>query len=170
MASEQRPWKRQRETFWRSHHEAWRRSDLNQREYCEFHGLPQKAFENWRQKFRAEPQPPERKLLYRTAGLRHRLSHSLSHSVSHTTSEPLPRPIVPRAREGHRRAFSEEDKWRIVEEATRPGANLSAVARHYGIAPRLLFRWKQDHAPEAASAFVTVHITDHASVDEEAVS
>ena len=170
MASEQRPWKRQREAFWRSHHEAWKRSDLNQREYCEFHDLPQKAFENWRQKFRAEPQQPERRLLYRTAGLRHRLSHNLSHSVSHMTSELPPRPIVPRAREGHRRAFSEEDKRRIVEEATRSGAILSAVARHYGIAPRLVFRWKQDLAPEAAPAFVTVHITDRAAVDEEAVS
>jgi hypothetical protein len=26
------------EAFWRSHHEAWRRSDLNRREYCESHG------------------------------------------------------------------------------------------------------------------------------------
>jgi hypothetical protein len=65
MASEQRPWKRQREDFWRAHHEAWKRSDLNQRQYCELHGLPQKAFENWRQMFRLEPEPPQRKLLYR---------------------------------------------------------------------------------------------------------
>ena len=74
MASEQQPWKRQREDFWRAHHEAWKRSDLNQRQYCEFHGLPQKAFENWRQIFRLEPEPPQRKLLYR----RHGLSHTLS--------------------------------------------------------------------------------------------
>jgi len=47
-------------------------------------------------------------------------------------------PIVPPAREGHRRKFSEADKRRIVE----PGASLSEVARHYGIAARLLFRWK----------------------------
>jgi hypothetical protein len=65
MASEQRPWKRQREDFWRAHHEGWKRSDLNQRQYCEFHALPQKAFENWRQRFRLEPEPPTRKLLYR---------------------------------------------------------------------------------------------------------
>jgi hypothetical protein len=65
MAGEHRPWKRQGEGFWRAHHEAWKLSDLNQREYCEVHGLPQKGFENWRQKFKAEPQVPERKLLYR---------------------------------------------------------------------------------------------------------
>src|SRR6202022_2140342 len=41
---------------------------LNQREYCEAHGIPLKAFGNWRAKFKAEPQPPVRKLLYRRRG------------------------------------------------------------------------------------------------------
>src|SRR5271169_1706373 len=36
------------EAFWRAHHEAWGRSELNQREYCEAHGIPLKAFGNWR--------------------------------------------------------------------------------------------------------------------------
>ncbi len=33
-------WSRERygEAFWRTHHEAWRQSDLNQREYCEASG------------------------------------------------------------------------------------------------------------------------------------
>jgi hypothetical protein len=43
------------EAFWRAHHEAWRRSELNQREYCEAQGIPLKAF-------------GARKLLYRRAG------------------------------------------------------------------------------------------------------
>ena len=51
MAEQHRTWKRQGEAFWRAHHEAWKRSDLNQRQYCEAQGLPQKGFENWRQKF-----------------------------------------------------------------------------------------------------------------------
>jgi hypothetical protein len=54
----------------------------------------------------------------------------------------LPDPIVPPAREGHRRTFSESDKRRIDEETARPGASLSEVARSYGIAARVLFRWK----------------------------
>ena len=57
MAEQHRAWKRQGEAFWRAHHEAWKRSDLNQRQYCEAHDLPQKAFENRRLKFRAEPEP-----------------------------------------------------------------------------------------------------------------
>jgi hypothetical protein len=57
------------EAFWRAHHEAWCRSELNQRQYCEAHGIPLKAFGNWRAKFKAEPRPPSRKLLYRRGGL-----------------------------------------------------------------------------------------------------
>ncbi len=30
------------ESFWRAHLVGWRRSELNQREYCELHGLPLK--------------------------------------------------------------------------------------------------------------------------------
>jgi hypothetical protein len=83
MASEVRSWTRQGEAFWRAHHEAWKRSDLNQRQYCEAEGIPPKAFGNWRTKFKAEPQPPERKLLYRRRGLSHPLSPPLSHPLSH---------------------------------------------------------------------------------------
>jgi transposase-like protein len=61
-----------------------------------------------------------------------------------TNGSPMSGPIVPPAREGHRRQFSEADKRRIVEEAARPGASLSEVARGYGMAARVLFRWKQE--------------------------
>jgi transposase-like protein len=78
------------------------------------------------------------------------------------TNEPNG-PIVPPRREGRRRAFDEADKRQIVEEATRPGASLSQVARRYGIAARLLFRWKQE-LTIAATAFVSVEIAEeHAS-------
>jgi hypothetical protein len=154
------------ETFWRAHHEAWGRSELNQREYCEAHGIPLKAFGNWRAKFKAEPQPPERKLLYRRSGLSHTLSHSLSHPLSHVTypSSPLPRPVVPPARDGHRRRFSESDRRRILEDAAQPDASLAMIARRYGIARRVLCRWKQELTP----VFVAVEITDaNAPCDEE---
>ena len=81
MAGEHRPRQRYSEAFWRAHHEAWKRSDLNQREYCEAQAIPLKAFGNWRAMFKAEPQPPERKLLYRRRGLSHSLSHTLSHPL-----------------------------------------------------------------------------------------
>jgi hypothetical protein len=73
------------EAFWRAHHEAWQQSELNQREYCEAQGIPLKAFGNWRARFKAEPQPPSPKLLYRRRGLSHTLSHSASHRLSHMT-------------------------------------------------------------------------------------
>jgi len=71
------------EAFWRGHHEAWVQSELNQREYCETYGIPLKAFGNWRAKFKAEPQLPERQVLYRRGGLSHALSHGLSHGLNH---------------------------------------------------------------------------------------
>lgn len=42
------------EAFWRSRHEGWISGSLNQREYCEVHGLPLKRFGNWRAKFESE--------------------------------------------------------------------------------------------------------------------
>jgi hypothetical protein len=71
------------EAFWRAHHEAWKRSELNQREYCAAEGISLKAFGNWRAKFKAEPQPLERKLLYRRGGLSHTLSRGPSHPLGH---------------------------------------------------------------------------------------
>ena len=59
-----------------------------------------------------------------------------------------------------RRSFSDADKRRIIEEAVQPGASLSEVARRYGIAARVLFRWKQELKPSAAPMFVTVQIAD----------
>jgi hypothetical protein len=158
------------EAFWRAHHEAWRHSELNQREYCEAQGIPLKAFGNWRAKFKAEPQPASPKLLYRRGRLSHTLSHGLSHGLSHMTNgSPMSGPIVPPAREGHRRQFTEKDKRRIVEEAVRPGASLSEVARRYGIAARVLFRWKQE-LTQAEPLFVTVEIADATSPTEEHAS
>ena len=66
------------EAFWRAHHEAGVQSELNQLEYYEAYGIPLKAFGNWRAKFKAEPQAPARKVLYRRGRLSHILSHGLS--------------------------------------------------------------------------------------------
>ena len=161
MADEHRAWRRQGEPFWRAHHEAWKRSDLNQREYCEAEGIPLKAFGNWRAQFKTEPQPPECKLLYR----RRRLSPPISPLLSPLLSPgayPSSRqagPIVPRPREGHRRRFSDADKQWIVQEAARPDVSAAEVARRYGIAQRVLRRWKQELAATVPT-FVTVQVTD----------
>src|SRR6185312_16583473 len=97
------------EAFWRSHHEAWRRSDLNQREYCEAHGLPLKRFGNWRAKFKAEPEVAG-KLLYRRGGAPGPMSKWARH-MSNEVGSPMPDPAKTVA---GRRTFSEEEKRRIV--------------------------------------------------------
>ena len=99
MTNDAAPRARYGEAFWRAHHEAWKRSDLNQREYCEAQGLSLKAFGNWRAKFTAEPQPPARKLLYRRGVANHSLghtpSHIISHSASHVTFPSSEPPVAP---------------------------------------------------------------------------
>ena len=156
------------EAFWRAHHEAWQQSALNQRQYCEAHGISLKAFGNWRAKFKAEPQPPVRQLLYRRRGLSHTLSHSVSQSLGHMTYG-CAELIVPLARAGRRRKFSEVDKRQIVEQAIQPGASLSELARRYGIAARVLFRWKQK-LTQVAPLFMTVEIADATPPTEEHAS
>ncbi len=146
------------DSFWRAHLDGWRRSDLNQREYCELHGLPLKRFGNWRAKLKHEEPASAGKLLYRRGG-------GLRHMSSHMTKETVPPPsgYIPSARSappGARRRFNEADKRRIVAEAERPGASVSGVARRYGITARLLFRWKQKLAPAAKTTFLPVTITD----------
>ncbi len=119
------------ETFWRAHLDGWRRSDLNQREYCEAHGLPLKRFGNWRAKFKHEDDVPRQKLLWRRGGgLKHMSKHMLKENPS------APSSYVPSARSGgpgRRRNFMAADKRRIVEETCRGGASVSGVARKYGI-------------------------------------
>jgi hypothetical protein len=118
----------EREAFWRSHHEAWRRSDLNQREYCEAHGLVLKRFENWRAKFQQEPEVT-RKLLYRRGG---QPSHMTDHMTILMTNVATNCMSVLAAGVAGRRRFSEEDQRRIVDEASQPGASVSRTARRYG--------------------------------------
>jgi len=133
------------EAFWRAHLNGWAASDLNQREYCEAYGLPQKRFENWRAKFRHETPAPARRLLYRRGG-------GANHMLKPMPRE-IPEPVgyIPSAllkETGRRRSYSTGDKRRIVGETCREGATVSGVARKYRISPRLLFHWKQEFDPK----------------------
>jgi transposase len=42
-----------------------------------------------------------------------------------------------------RRRFSVEQKLAILTEATRPGANLSTVARRHGLLPAQVYKWRR---------------------------
>jgi transposase-like protein len=147
------------EMFWRTHLDGWRRSALNQREYCELHGLPLKRSGNWRAKLRNEEPASLGKRLYSRGGEH---SHMSGHMLSKQIVAP-PASHVPSARStppsGHRR-FSEADKRRLVDEASRPGASVSGVAREHGIAVPLLFRWKRELAVAAEATFLPVTLTD----------
>lgn len=150
------------EAFWRSHHEEWQKGTLNQREYCELHGLPLKRFGNWRAQFRHEASVAQAKLLYRRGGLSPRTSPRTGRET-----EPVSPGYIPsvRAVPEARRNFSEADKKRIVAEAMRPGASVSKIARRYGIATALLFRWRKELAlPASPPSFLSVTIDDGADL------
>ena len=144
------------EAFWRAHHEAWIESELNQREYCEAYGIPLKAFGNWRAKFKAEPQLPARQVLYRRGGLSHALSHGLSHGLNHD--------LRPTTHLRVRVGVGSSAKRTKGKYSSRRYCRMRASQRwrRYGIAERVLFRWKQEATQAAASMFVAVQVTDGA--------
>ena len=153
------------EAFWWSHLEGWRRSELNQREYCEAHGLPLKRFGNWREKFKREPEVAGKLLYRRGGGLR-----PMSKWARHMSNEAGPPKPDPAKTVAGRRTFSEAEKQRIVDEASQLA--LSQVARRYGISRRVLFRWKEALRPKqpgpapADPVFAPVQIADAAPVVE----
>jgi len=67
--------------------------------------------------------------------------------------------LLSHLREGRRRKFSEADKRQILGQAILPDACFAEVARRYGIAERVLFRW-QEATQAAAPMFVAVELTD----------
>jgi hypothetical protein len=171
MADDAAPRARHGKAFWRAHHEAWRRSDLNQREYCESQGLSLKAFGNRRAQFKAEPQPPARKLLYRRGGASHSLGHTASHSLGHVTypSFAPPGPIVPPARAGSATV-------QRVGPASYPGRGGRAKRQRIGGRTALWHRPTRavsvaagagEQAASATPAFVDVDIVDPAGVAAE---
>jgi transposase len=147
------------EGFWRSHHDEWERSTLNQREYCKVHSLPLKRFGNWRAKFKTETAAIEGKLLYRRGGnLRHMASHMSDKEIASASTDYVP---SVKSMPNGRRNFRVADKKRIVAEALAPGASVSGIARHYGIDTRLLFRWKREFAPPPSEpVFLPVTVSD----------
>ena len=44
---------------------------------------------------------------------------------------------------GGRRSWSRDDKARIIAESFRAGANVSAVARRYGLRPQQVYAWRR---------------------------
>jgi len=56
--------------------------------------------------------------------------------MSHASAELL-------GRVERRRRFSIEQKLAVLAEATAPGANISAVARRYGLLPAQVYKWRR---------------------------
>ena len=68
------------------------------------------------------------------------MSESQIINEEQTASLELPRQ---RPKKRHRRLFTAEQKRQIVQEAYKPGANVSAVARAHNILPNQIFNWRR---------------------------
>lgn len=79
---------------------------------------------------------------------------------------------------GRRRAWSREEKARIVEETLAPDAIVSHIARRHGVTPQQLFGWRREARRQAGadgpegSSFARVVVdaasaaaTDHAMIE-----
>jgi transposase len=158
--------------FWRSHFEVWELSGLTQREYCERHGLSLKNFANWRAQLKREDAAGPRARWGRYPRLRPMTSPRTKvrtkvprQDFFRSPSSAAISSVKVSGEPAGRRRFSEEAKKRIVEETCCLGASVSAVARRYGVAVSLLFRWRQAlgvaTVTEGAS-FLPVKIADEA--------
>jgi len=66
-----------------------------------------------------------------------------------------------------RRRWSREEKLAIVEEASGPCVNISAVARRHGIKPALLYRWRREFGAEAPASISLVPVVVGPSGDDK---
>ncbi|MEM9360581.1 MAG: transposase [Pseudomonadota bacterium] len=66
-----------------------------------------------------------------------------------------------------RRRWSREEKLAIVEEASGPCVNISAVARSHGIKPALLYRWRKELGDGAAASMSLVPVVVGSSDEGE---
>jgi transposase len=53
---------------------------------------------------------------------------------------------------GRRRRWPDEDKFRVLEEASQPGVRLSDVARRHDILPQQIRRWRRQLFGEVETA------------------
>jgi transposase len=70
-------------------------------------------------------------------------------TVAATRGEAMPRIEIVADR---RRAHSASFRAAVVAEAVAPGARVQDVARHHGICPSLVYRWRRDAGADAADA------------------
>jgi transposase len=64
-----------------------------------------------------------------------------------------------------RRTWSPEDKQRIVEEASRPGASVAEIARRHGLNANLVFAWRRMLQPRTAKATAPASCGSSACLD-----
>ena len=73
--------------------------------------------------------------------------------------------VIEPARQGRRRAYTAEEKRKIVEETRVPGQSVSSVSRRFGVSPSMVFKWRR----QAEEGTMTSLGSDEAVVPESEV-
>ena len=88
----------------------------------------------------------------------HRYQHSHQHSAQGFGGAPKPpHRVEVIVGEPRRRRWSAEDKAQITAESFAPGANISAVARRYGVSAGLLHYWRRGAREKGVGDAITFH-------------
>jgi len=91
-------------------------------------------------------------------GAEHRYQHSRQHSAQGFGGAPKPpHRVEVIVGEPRRRRWSAEDKAQITAESFAPGANISAVARRYGVSAGLLHYWRRGAREKGVGEAITFH-------------
>lgn len=129
------------QAFWAMHIEAMNWSGMGLREYAAALDLSPTSLRKWRDHleeneteidWRAHLHPSARPVVSTSAK-----ETTPENCLTDTGKNDLSPPRQP-----VRRFFSDEEKRAIALETDKPGVNVSAVARKYGIVTGLLFRWR----------------------------
>jgi len=73
--------------------------------------------------------------------------------------------VIEPARQGRRRAYTADEKRKIVEETRVPGQSVSSVSRRFGVSPSMVFKWRR----QAEEGTMTSLGADEAVVPESEV-
>ncbi len=135
------------QAFWAMHVEAMTWCGLSVGDYATAHRLSANSLRRWRDLLDAgEVESDWRARLHPSAlpQVSTRTSTGAKESEAHRrlTSRSGGDPSPDRRR--RRRAFDADQKRAVALECDRPGASVSAVARAYGIATSVLFRWRAE--------------------------
>lgn len=133
-----------RRQFWRGHVAAFEASGETQKLYCERRGLVPKTLRTWRARLRGRPDPAITDGATPAEGDQGGAREFFSPSPAAGLDRASLVELFTSAQT--RRRWTAEEKQGLVVEALRSGVSIERFARRSGVAPSVLYRWRQELA------------------------